>query len=370
MTYPPQGGGGGGITKLSELEIDTQGFFKTDIATVASLIEATLVADAALYFRALPDEYIALIADNANLTAAKAASIFDNANLTAAKAASIFDNANLTAAKAASIFDNANLTAAKAASIFDNANLTVAKAASIFANTNLTLTRINSIVINDGIGDARAQDIVDSVDYATRSLLGAAAIYYVLDDWEDNKLPSRDSRATTAAEAAFNNIFAQKIFRPAWTDVTGTATASSSQIHFTTAFQKARADCTLAVGTWIMRSKVQSVVSNGRACFDIFFTDTDNWYEAFMSPESGNNFGSLKKVAGIGTYLLLTSPSISANTFYETKITRDASGNFEQFLDGVSKGTFTDTSFTSTNYIALGEYEGAVNVDIDWIKIK
>jgi hypothetical protein len=326
--YPPQGIGGGGITKLSELTIDTQGYFKTDIATVITALNNTAIADAALYFLALLDEYIATVCDNANLTATKAASIFDNANLTVAKAASIFDNTNLTVAKAASIFDNANLTATKLQSILDNTNLTI----------------------------QRGQTIVDAM--ATPSKIGTGGRRGVIgDDWQDNKITSRDKAATVAT--TFDKIFQN--FRPGWTQVSGTTTCTGGQVVLDQTSEEINISTTFMVGTWELDFKFSEIGTGGTwysFYLDFIAIDSSNSYYLLAAPDTdaGENWYRMyKRIASTDTAIIAGTwtPDINLHT---SKVTRDGSGNFEIFLDGTSKGTVTNTEITSSSLLRLRKH--------------
>ena len=399
--------GGTAVTKL---------LFEYTTDELATKFNDAEAAVAASYFNqgdyvGLTDGAIASIFDNANLTAAKAASIMDNANITSAKIkaildtgsltvadkiaalldgdsltaadaathvnsgtytddlmASAFDSSYLAAAKAASIMDNANLTAAKAASIFNNTNLTLSKAASIFEDTNLTISKINSIITNDNISDSRAQEILNETDYATRDLTGAASILYAIhDDWADNKLTSRDNRATTAASVLGANEFAQK-FRPEW-DTTNINTKISVETGYlkivtSTDYDKyIKITDNITEGTWKMKQKLGEVNSSGGWNYTLafMFTDTDNFYAAFIS--GFDEYVRFSKfVTGSNTHLI--EGSITRDTdWHEVKITRDSSGNFELFYDGTSKGTVTDTSFTSGDLV-IGQFKEQNNEDV------
>ena len=329
-------------------------------------------------------ERAASIFDNANLSADKAASIFDNANLSVAKLADIFGNANLSNDRAtsifnlmtraiadlASVFNDADVDAAKAAyvtenttkdvadlaSIFDNANLSADKAASIADNTNLTEAKLQSILDNTNLSIQKGQEIVDAM--SSPSKIGTGGRRGVIgDDWEDDKLTSRDKAATVAT--ALDKIF-QK-FRPEW-DTANADTKISVESGYLKIAASADYDLYIKLtdniteGTWKMRQKLGAVNSTRGYNFTLAFMlkDKDNHYAAYISGYDDYVRFS-KQIAGTVTHLI--AASISRDTdWHEVKITRDADGNFELFYDGVSKGTATDTEITSGD-LAIGQFQ-------------
>ena len=69
---------------------------------------------------------------------------------------------------------------------------------------------------------------------------------------------------------------------------------------------------------------------------------------------------------------LITLTKITAADTYTTKLTRDASGNFEVFKNGVSDGTCTDTDITTSIEIHLksgGTYAPTANLHFNWLKV-
>ena len=325
-------------------------------------------------------ERAASIFDNANLSADKAASIFDNANLSVAKLADIFGNANLSNDRAtsifnlmtraiadlASVFNDADVDAAKAAyvtenttkdvadlaSIFDNANLSADKAASIADNTNLTEAKLQSILDNTNLSIQKGQEIVDAMSDPTK--IGTGGRRGVIgDDWNDNKMTSRDSASVTPT--ALSKIFQN--FRPEWS---GTDfSVSGGEIYTTKNPGYTSTPSIIAVGTWGFKAKLG---------------DTDNSYDwriVFISSatgDSGDGYVFYKYGGGSfrlarldsGTYTDLISTTASSDTnYHEYKVTRDSDGNMEIFEDGVSKGTTVDTTYTSSSYIVLRGSYGA-----------
>jgi len=353
---------GAGVTKLSELTIDTQGYFKTDIATVATAVNATDAADAALYFDALDAGYIARVCDNSNLTAAKAASIVDNSNLTAAKAASICDSANITSAKIKAILDTGSLTVAdKIAALLDGDSLTAADAAthvnsgtytdalmaSAFDSSYLAAAKLQSILDNTNLTIQKGQEIVDAMSDPSKIGTGGRR-GYMGDDWNDNKLTSRDNAATVAT--ALDKIF--QTFRPEWTVISGTITTANSRVEGdASGSNKVQTSSSITEGTW----EVDIIVLATGSYQNIYFIyqDSSNHWIAGNSTPGGTRAWHVRKVASDSETDIIQSNWTEATGTYALKVTRDSSGNFELFVDGTSKGTATDTWLPTQNYIVL-----------------
>ncbi|MCD6137942.1 MAG: hypothetical protein J7J91_05060, partial [Deltaproteobacteria bacterium] len=323
--------------------------------------------------------------DSANITSAKIKAILDTGSLTAAdKIAALLDGDSLTAADAAthvnsgtytdalmaSAFDSSYLAAAKAASIFNDTNLTLAKAASIFEDENLSLSKIGEIIIHDNISDSRVQEILNETDYETRALTGVSAVINVLsDDWADNKLASRDNRATTPSSIHEENEFSQK-FRPEWSS-SGDATAANNRLEL------GPADGEVHITPYINLPKKWEhrwyASSSSNIYYQLFYEDDNNFW---ASKRRGSSVGSpptiyceLYKMSG-GT----SSTPISdvTGTWGEyAKITRDENGNWEVFHTGGSVGTTIDTWLPTNNYFRIwhdGSEHNAL-VTSSWFKI-
>ena len=259
-------------------------------------------------------------------------------------------------------FEN-KFSAADAALAFDNTNLTAAKGASIFNEAALSITKINDIIINANITDNKAQQILSEITKTDRDLTSATSIYEILDDWDDNKLTSRDGVGTTST--GFTNEFAQKNkFRPEWTTVTGTPSASGGVMVLQSA--EVSTPSTFAVGSWEIKYQFASNSDTVTRPIEIY-NDSSNFYWLRIDDDSqGTDWDVYKTIAGAGAVLIDTSASndIAQHT---TKLTRDSSGNFEIFLDGVSKGTATNTEITSfTEYHVIG---GTDSCNFDDLKI-
>lgn len=362
----------------------------TDADKIAALLDGdSLTADDAavhvnsgiytddLMASAFDSPYLAVakaasIIDNVNLAAAKAASIFDNPNLTADKAASIFDNANLTVAKLADIFGHTNLSNAKATSIFDamtravadlasvfndadvdaakaayvieNTIVAVARLASIFDDANLTAAKLQSILDNTNLTIQKGQEIVDAMSDPSKIGTGGRR-GYLGDDWQDNKLTSRDKAATTAT--ALSKIY--QIFRPEWTTISGSPTASSGYLVLNNA--EVETTCSFSEGAWqidIMHYSTSAWIHAIK-----LFNGTTEAYRVQHETD-----GDLFLIDMVDNVNLISANKAVDTDWHTVKLTRDSDGNFELFWDGASVGTATDTTTTTFDKLRMREIDG------------
>ena len=150
-----------GITKLSELTIDTQGYFKTDIATVATALNGTATADGALYL-ALMDAYVATVCNHTNLTAANLNLFCDHANIPSAKIKAILDTASVTvASQLGAMLEGMQLTTANASNVCQN-KYTTAQINAAFDNAIMSSDREQAIMYQM-ITDHYFQRLIDII---------------------------------------------------------------------------------------------------------------------------------------------------------------------------------------------------------------
>jgi len=322
-----------------------------------------------------PSDRAASILNNANLSVDRAAAIIDNVNLSVDKVASICDSDSITSERIKAILDTGNLTVAdKIAALLDGDSLTAddaaahvdlgvytddlmaasfessylsdVKAASIFDSVNLSAAKLQSILDNTNLSIQKGQRIVEKM--SNPSKIGTGGRRGIIgDDWEDNKLTSRDNAATVASGLG---RIVQK-FRPEWNVISGTPTVSSGKLYLDNTCEL-QISCSHVVGAW--QFKIEWV---GRGyytswCYIKFMcVDANNaYYFKTSSRNSSSEHGLCKIVNGEATSLITFALDSSVRII---KITRDSNGNFEIFRDGESQGTVTDTDITSSNYFNI-----------------
>jgi len=251
----------------------------------------------------------------------------------------------------ASAINDSRLPADKAASIFDNSNLAVDKAALISDNRNLAEAKLQAIFDNPNLSIQKGQEIVDAM--SNPSKIGTGGRRGIIgDDWEDNKLTTRDKAAIVATTLS---RISQK-FRPEWDTTNANTKISVESGHIkivaSTDYNKyIKITDNIAEGTWKIKQRLGAVnaASGYNHTLSFMFIDTDNFYSAYIS--GFDDYVRFDKfVTGSITHLI--AGSITRNTnWHEVKITRDADGNFELFYDGTSKGTTTDTSHSSGDLV-------------------
>ena len=84
-----------------------------------------------------------------------------------------------------------------------------------------------------------------------------------------------------------------------------------------------------------------------------YFQDMDNFYGWIPFRGDGDYTFFHKRVAGTGTALISAAYTRDTN-WRKFRIVTDGGGNWEIFIDDVSYGSVTDTSFLSTSKIAIG----------------
>ena len=323
-----------------------------DVASVFDNVNLSTAKGATLFDRSdLIASKCASIFDNANMTVVKCASILGNTNLSVSKVASILDDTNLTSSKAASILDDTSLTITRIASILDDTNLTSSKAASIFNETALTVARCTSIFNETALTVAKLQSILDSTNLtiqkgqeivdamASPSRIDTGGRRGVIgDDWDDNKLTSRDNAATTAT--SLDKIVQN--FRQVWTNTYGTPSASGGNLVLPVGnsdIQITEINNTVDAGTFQCDAQYVTGITTG----GYYLLSILNGSAGYSTYWSSTEY-SLQEY-GAGTRIV---ESVAPDTsVHAIKFTRDSSGNFELFRDGVSKGTVADTNTTT-----------------------
>jgi len=358
---------------------------------------------------------LASIFDNANLSADKAASIFDDANLSADKVAVICDDPNISSAKLkaildsgkltdadklaaildgksltaddaathiessiytddlyASAFDSPYLSADKAASIFNSMNLSASKAASILDNANLSASKLQAILDNTNLSIQKGQEIVDAMSNPEKIGIGGRR-GIIGDDWEDNKLTNRDKAAVVAT--TLDKIF--QIFRPEW-NVISAPTVSGGIVNFEPADNDQISIAVAIPDEFTLEYRARHAESGYDGNFGIHFwhQDSDNYFMCWapnmrLPPEGLRlQYKLIKVVGGSETEIIAYSADPDTN-WHTIKLTRDANGNYELFVDGKSVGTGSDTWIPTKNEFRIRAYSCANNrnAEIAWIKV-
>lgn len=193
---------------------------------------------------------------------------------------------------------------------------------------------------------------------------------YILDDFADglyqnrktfNEIPPDEGLEPPTSEYTTET-------RPEWTVESGTWDASAGYVSGTPP-SKAPGNLStpsnFMTGTWEYKTRIPQVNTYSR--FIPIFIDADNLYDIELSSRSAESWVKFRKcVAGSWTDLISGTWTIDTD-WHTITLMRDAAGNFELFFDGVSQGTCTDTSHTSTSVIKL-QTEGDPS-DFDDIKV-
>ena len=263
---------------------------------------------------------------------------------------------------------------------FEN-RFSVADAASVVENTNLSISRIDAILNNVNLSDSKASQIIYETDVATRDLSACSNVIgtaEIVDDWQDNKLTSRDSEDTTPISIGPPFVQDANTFRPEWTTVTGTPSLSSGILTISDLgdadYKNITAVSTFTVDAWEFRVSYSGGSDGSILSCIPMYVDTDNYYLLQLRRDvdvSSSLPTFLNKIVTGSSTTIINITDAGVDTTYSTwKITRDSSGNFEVLKDGASKGTVTDTDITTSANIALGQRDSdAMTCNWDWMKV-
>ena len=119
------------------------------------------------------------------------------------------------------------------------------------------------------------------------------------------------------------------------------------------------------VGSWQFDSKLIS--PDDQYNLLILGEDHSFWdgplYRIVHSYNNGNPLICFQRCDGWGIFTTLIDAGTGYPLGWHTiMLTRDSSGTWELFIDGISKGTAVDNTYTELNYIGLGRYGGFDNI--------
>ena len=277
-------------------------------------------------------------------------------NRGAVVAAADVNSSSDTNSEKASMF-NDNIGVSFAASIFNENALTVTEAASIFMNTNLSISRIDAILNNVNLSDSKASQIIYETDVATRDLSACSNVIgtaEIVDDWQDNKLTSRDSEATTPILIPSPFVQDTTVFRPEWTIVAGTPSVGSGVLTLP-ANAQVSISSTFNVGTW----ECLMVAAGGGTHYFLLQSGGVDKYECKRQDDA--SIGLFDCVDGV--WIIGPNACQDETIASIIKMTRDDSSGWEIFEGGVSKGTVTDSTTTSFDELHLCTLNQSSNFD-------
>lgn len=202
--------------------------------------------------------------------------------------------------------------------------------------------------------------------------------YTHYDDWYDNKLTKRGHYRTPAGGMMGRTGFTPFLKRPEWTIEYSDPAVSGGVLTLDGASGAATNDgvstpSTFTEGTWEWDAKASNTSGTRYLKNNFIYEDADNNLRVNFRPGGtpGNEVDLIKTDAGVASTLITGSWTADTN-WHTIKATRDTSGNFELFFDGVSQGTATDTFLPSISKILFFvDLSGitAVDYDIDNLKV-
>jgi len=195
--------------------------------------------------------------------------------------------------------------------------------------------------------------------------------YEMYDDWEDNKLTSRDSMSETplswedaisrsfslsesVGSLPYSGEFTYKYsytiesintFRPEWTTESGSPSASEGMLVLTAGdvtVQRISIPSTFFVGAW--ESDVRYTASPGTGGLwpiGFYLNGSLKYHHAWKYSDTHYLYDQVDGVR-------IIAHAHAVDTAWHTmKLTRDSDGNWETFFDGAACGSTTDTTTTS-----------------------
>ena len=218
-----------------------------------------------------------------------------------------------------------------------------------------------------GITDGQTYGIPDSV--------------VLLDDWADNQLTSnREDYQTTSFTGSDSTLVEQgasgSLSRPEWTVDNGSPSVSNAELTVNSEdrLRTPLSLTTLDNTTWEFKiSDVQNLESNG---YVSLVANSTTYRESVQNLQDGyfvfigdSNLALVEDSAGSTTSLIEKGES-PPNEPFVCRVERDASGNWELFIDNVSVGTATDTTHTTSDRISLATATtGGGGYNFDWFAI-
>ena len=174
---------------------------------------------------------------------------------------------------------------------------------------------------------------------------------FIGDEIGDNKYSGRN-RVVAGVLFPYSN------FRPEWTVIAGTWGASEGFLRESLAgggSTNIRMSSKHSVGTWVVDASLIGGISDTNIVYyNFMWIDADNYY--LMDMNATGALRLVRSTTDLGGAAIISTTWTADTGWHTMKITRDINGNFEIFLDGVSKGTVTNTLITTSNNIELGHY--------------
>ena len=196
---------------------------------------------------------------------------------------------------------------------------------------------------------------------------------YLHDDWGDNRLTDREDSGTTT----YNGV--EGVYRPEWTIARGDPQAVNEELDLdgddvvTTELSVA-----LSEGITVELSNFDGTGSRdgGTAQYGCSFISETNSIKASNRFElqrsySIRDFGAdnlaLTRNDDSDRSVLIDIGSYSAPA--DITVTRTSNGEFEVFVDGVSQGTATDTTYSEISHCGFGARDDDIDFQVNEFKI-
>lgn len=217
----------------------------------------------------------------------------------------------------------------------------------------------------DGVNFERiSDDILTTIDSMVVPSLGTTSSATFLDDTSAEFDAGTDSDTEYDTTDAVLQLDQTKLFddftdgdytsSPTWTSQVGTWTVTSNQLQSTVSNSRITVESTNAYGQW--QAKITShsdTASFASAYWDVIASSSSATYNGYQVEVRSTGTIALNKITSGSTvaFLIIGYGAITDGTQHTIILTRTSAGLFELFVDGVSKGTATDTTYTTSTHM-------------------
>ena len=156
---------------------------------------------------------------------------------------------------------------------------------------------------------------------------------------------------------------------PAWTYIDGTVSAANFYLATTgeayATGGNIKIASTIVTAVWEYKFQLTNTAIGNFVMFTPIWVSVGNFYYLWIHQNGTMNF---RLVSGAIQSTIIASTWTADLNWHKAKITRNSSGYFEIFLDGVSKGTVTNTTHTTSAEMRVGNV-GNLQTNTDDIRI-
>jgi hypothetical protein len=200
----------------------------------------------------------------------------------------------------------------------------------------------------------------------------------LLDDWADGNLTSNREDYNTTAFSGFGSTLVEQgdngdLARPEWNVDNGSPSVTSNNL---TAADGDRLRTPLGISnidgyTWEFRiadlADGSTRYINLTSLSTLYRDGESNLQDGYFLFISGSDIGLAVDDGGSASGTL--GSSITINPPVVVRVERDFSGGWEVFIDGDLQVSGTDTTFTTSDRVAVSAVSGSGSIDLSWFGV-